>query len=163
MIYPFNASEAFKIAISIEENGLRFYNQAADKLSTGPVAELFRNLAKEEEIHKAVFKKMFEALPPPTSPGTFDPENETDQYLQMMASFHVFKQNDQAVDQALSSIKTEKEALKLAMNFEKDSVVFFVQLKNASAEIGDKVSVDSLISEEAGHLRKLAIIYNRLP
>ncbi|MDR1545574.1 MAG: ferritin family protein [Deltaproteobacteria bacterium] len=158
-IYPFNAEEAFKIAIAVEENGLKFYRQAAAKFS-GPVAEMFEGLAKEEDIHKAVFSKILDTLPK-GQPSVYDPNNETDQYLQMMADLNIFKTNS-SVDEVLAGITNVKDAVKLAIGLEKDSVVFFVQLKNAAAQLSDELSIDKLILEEAKHLRKLAAIHNRL-
>jgi rubrerythrin len=80
----------------------------------------------------------------------------------MMAGMHVFLQDDKTVDQILDNIKDEKGALELAISFEKDSVNFYVQLKEASKDIGDKVSVDRLISEESKHVRVLSAVYNKL-
>jgi rubrerythrin len=161
MIYPFNAVEAFKIAVTIEENGLRFYQQAAKKFAPSPVADLFQHLAQEEVNHKATFSEILNELPK-EQPSVFDPNNETDMYLKMMANLHVFNKGAEEVDEILSTISSPKEALKLAMSFEKDSIVFFVQLKNASDTISDKFSVDLLILEEAKHLRKLAGLFNTL-
>ncbi|MDR3134752.1 MAG: ferritin family protein [Deltaproteobacteria bacterium] len=160
MIYPFNAWDAFKIAISLEENGLRFYREAAKKFS-GQIADLFISLAQEEEIHKAIFTKFFEGLPA-EQPSIYDPENETDDYLKMMASLNVFKDGKAETDKLVATVNTVEDALKLAMSFEKDSIVFFIQLKNASASLSDEVSVERLVQEEAKHLRKLSRIFNSL-
>jgi rubrerythrin len=160
MIYPFNASEAFKIAVSLEENGLRFYQQAANKFS-GPIADLFKSLAQEEAIHKATFSKFLSDVPK-EQPSVYDPDNETDDYLKMMAGINVFKNGPADIDKLLAGINTVEEALRMAMSFEKDSIVFFVQLKNSSETVIDQLSVDKLILEEAKHLRKLAKIYNTL-
>ncbi|MDR3153382.1 MAG: ferritin family protein [Deltaproteobacteria bacterium] len=161
MIYPFNAAEALKIALSIEENGLKFYQEAARRFA-GPTADLFTKLAGEEVAHKALFQKMLDTLPKDASPTVFDPDNETDQYLQMMADLHIFRQGAQALEKALSGVKDPKDALLLAIGFEKDSVTLYVQLKEASAELSDRISADRLISEEARHLRVLSMEYNRL-
>ncbi|MDR1298527.1 MAG: ferritin family protein [Deltaproteobacteria bacterium] len=160
MIYPFNATEAFKIAVGLEENGLRFYQEAAKKFS-GPVADLFKSLAQEEAIHKATFAKFLEAVPR-EQPTVYDPDNETDDYLRMMAGINVFDNVPADVEKRLAGLHTVGDALRMAMNFEKDSIVFFVQLKNSSDTAADQMSVDKLILEEAKHLRKLAKIYNGL-
>ncbi|MDR1038030.1 MAG: ferritin family protein [Deltaproteobacteria bacterium] len=162
MIYPFNAHEALKIAISIEENGLKFYVDAAKRFAPSPASVVFDRLAHEEEGHKAHFQAMLDALPKDDAPTAFDPDNEMDQYLKMMAGLHIFQQDPDKVDKLLAGIKGEKEAIELAIAFEKDSVMFFVQLKEASAEMSDKISVDRLIAEEARHLRILAREYNKL-
>ncbi|MDR2200000.1 MAG: ferritin family protein [Deltaproteobacteria bacterium] len=162
MLYPFNAHEAVKIAITIETNGLEFYNNAAKKFQPSKTSELFTRLAKEEEVHKAIFTKMLQELPKEEAPSVFDPNNEMDQYLQMMAGMHIFLQEKTSVDKILSGVKDEKAALELAISFEKDSVNFYVQLKEASKDISDKVSVDKLISEESKHVRVLSAVYNKL-
>jgi rubrerythrin len=162
MLYPFNAVEALKIAISIEENGLKFYTDAAKRFAPSPAADLFDKLAHEEEGHKDLFQRMLDALPKDGAPTAFDPNNEMDQYLEMMAGLHIFQQNPAEVDKVLAAVKSQKDALELAITFEKDSVMFFVQLKEASAEMSDRISVDRLIAEEARHLRILAREYNRL-
>jgi rubrerythrin len=158
MIYPFNAWDAFKIAINMEENGLGFYKAAAKKFS-GPIAALFSSLAQEEEIHKAVFTKYLRELPP-EQPTVYDPNNETDDYLKMMADLHVFKKDPRDIQKTIDGVATVEDALQLAMAFEKDSIVFFVQLKNATATMSDSISIDPLILEEAKHLRKLSRIFN---
>jgi rubrerythrin len=158
MIYPFNAAEAFKIAISIEENGLEFYQKAAELFGTGHVADLFRKLAEEEKQHKSTFTD-FLASVKDQGPTVFDPDNETDAYLKMMADLHVFRQKPGAVADALAGIKTERDALRLAISFEKDSVIFFVELKAAVGDEADRLGVEKLILEEARHIRKLARVY----
>ncbi|MDR2612818.1 MAG: ferritin family protein [Deltaproteobacteria bacterium] len=162
MIYPFNAAEALKMAISIEENGFKFYTDAAKRYAPGPAADLFAKLAKEETGHLAIFQGMLDGLSQDSAPTAWDPDNETDQYLKMMADMHIFQQDPAEVAKVLAKVKDQKDALELAITFEKDSVLFFVQLKEASAEISDKISVDRLIAEEARHLRILAREYNRL-
>lgn len=158
MIYPFNAVEAFKIAVGIEDNGLRFYTEAAKRFS-GQLADLFESLAQEEVIHKATFAQVLKELPAEQS-SIYDPDNETDEYLKMMSEINVFRQGSEEIDKALAGVLSVKDALRLAMNFEKDSIVFYVQLKNSADKLTDKISVDQLILEEAKHLRKLARIFN---
>ncbi|MDR1085491.1 MAG: ferritin family protein [Deltaproteobacteria bacterium] len=160
MIYPFNAAEAFKMAISIEENGLEFYRKAAEQVGPGPVSDLFRQLAEEEKHHKSTFTD-FLAKVKDEGPTVFDPDNETDAYLKMMADLHVFRQKPGAVAEALAAVKTPQDALKLAISFEKDSVIFFVELKAAVGQEADRLEVDKLILEEAGHIRKLARVYTK--
>ncbi|MDR2354313.1 MAG: ferritin family protein [Deltaproteobacteria bacterium] len=163
MIYPFNAVEAIKIAISIEENGLKFYETAASKFQAhSQVSNLFTHLAKEEVAHKALFQSMLDALPDKEKPTVFDPNSEMDQYLKMMADLHIFNKGDNSVEKLVAEVKDVKDALELAMSFEKDSIIFYVQIKTSSADISDKISVDKLIAEEAKHLRVLANVYTKL-
>ncbi|MBU2547341.1 MAG: ferritin family protein [Proteobacteria bacterium] len=162
MIYGFNASEVFKIAIDIEENGLRFYEKAQAKTDDAEVKKIFAELAGEELKHKARFTELRNELPEAASQSqVWDPDNEMDQYLKMMADMHVFRTGAD-VDVQLDKVQGATEALKLAMQFEKDSIVFFAEIQNMAegAESRDKIGV--LVKEEQGHLRRLALQLRRL-
>ncbi|MDR1167063.1 MAG: ferritin family protein [Deltaproteobacteria bacterium] len=162
MIYPFNAAETFKIAISIEVNGQKFYQEAAKKFAPSAASDLFTRLAKEEDVHRSLFQKMLDSLPPQEDGGVYDPDNEIGQYLTMMAGLHVFERDPQKVEKLLATVKDAKGALELAMGSEKESIAFYVQLKALSAELADQIQVDKLIAEESRHLRVLAKEYNKL-
>lgn len=162
MIYGFNAREVFKIALDIEENGRLFYQKAQEKTDDIDVKKIFAGLAIEEEGHKKRFTDLLNQLPAETAQSTvWDPDNELDQYLKMMADMHVFSSCDN-VDACLLSVNDAKDALKMAMQFEKDSIIFFLELQTAaeSAESREKIGV--LVKEEQGHLKKLATEYKRL-
>ncbi len=52
MSYSFNAGEVFKLAIQIEENGRRFYEESQKNISSTDVRTLFADLALQEIEHK---------------------------------------------------------------------------------------------------------------
>jgi rubrerythrin len=54
----------------------------------------------------------------------------------------------------LNQVQTEQEALKLAMSFERDSILFFKEMKDFVPE-GEKKFVDQCIEEERKHLIRL--------
>ena len=116
MIYEFNADEVFKIAIEIEENGRLFYEKAQAKTNDQDVKKIFADLAGEEVQHKARFTALRDELPDKAAEGTvWDPDNEMDQYLQMMADMHVFRTSAD-VDEMLNKLGGAAEALNLAMH-----------------------------------------------
>ena len=164
MIFPFNASEVFKIALSIEDNGHLFYEAAAARPFPENIARLFRELAAEELSHKATFNQLLKALPPETVGSTvWDPDNEVDKYLKTMAGQHVFNKDPEALADELKNIDTPEAAIKMAMGFEKDTIVFFLELMYLSeAYDGSRQQIRKLVDEERGHLQKLVGILEEL-
>ncbi|MBW2086288.1 MAG: ferritin family protein [Deltaproteobacteria bacterium] len=157
MLYGFNAAEVFDIAIAIEENGKIFYDKAQDKVEDPEVKELFKSLALEEVQHHEFFMALKTKLPPAAADQTiWDPENESNQYLNMMAGMHVFR-TDEDVDRRLASIASAEDALKLAIQFEKDSIVFFLTMKDKTEEAQGRNMIDQLVKEELTHHKRLSL------
>jgi len=156
MLFGFNADEVFRIAIEIEENGKEFYEKAERKIDNEEVKELFRELAREEFIHKKRFSELRAQLPELAKEGqVFDPDNEMGKYIKMMADMHVFR-SGQDLSKRLETISSAKDALKMAIDFEKDSIVFFLLMQDNTDEKTGKKLVGQLLKEEQEHLRKLS-------
>ena len=162
MIYGFNADEVFKMAIEIENNGRRFYEKVQDMVDDPRIKDIFAMLAQAEIEHKERFSRLKKELPEQTKESTvWDPDNETDQYLKMMAGMHVFRERD-GVDKALAQVNTAEDALRLAMGFEKDSIVFFLSMQDATEEMQGQKLIGQLVHEEMGHLKKLSVELKKL-
>ncbi|MEW5725954.1 MAG: ferritin family protein [Thermodesulfobacteriota bacterium] len=162
MIYGFNAGEVFKIAVELEENGRVFYEQAAAGTSEAEVRAVFEELGREEVKHKARFQELSARLPAAATGSTvWDPQNEIDQYLKMMADLHVFRRGPGLEAQADWAGSAE-DALKLAIQFEKDSIVFFAQMQALAENQEARNDLGQLVKEEQEHLRKLSLQLVRL-
>lgn len=162
MIYGFNADEVFQIAIDIEENGKRFYEKAMDIVDNPDVKAVLGSLAKDEAEHLKRFTELKAQLPKTATEDTvWDPEHEMNQYLQMMADIHVFR-SDLDVEKKLSQAKNPEDILKLGIQFEKDSIVFFVTMQDSTEEKKGREIIGQLINEEKEHLRKLSLELKRL-
>ncbi|MBF0530308.1 MAG: ferritin family protein [Deltaproteobacteria bacterium] len=157
MIYNFNAVEVFKMAIDIEENGRLFYERAQDRSENLEVKKIFEELGQEEVKHKARFAALMAELPASTTHSTvWDPQGELDQYLKMMADMHVFSTSENVV-QLTAKLGGSEDALKLAIGFEKDSIVFFAEMQMFAETPEAKDKIGQLVKEEQGHLKKLAL------
>ncbi len=155
MAYGFNAQEVFTMALQIEENGKHFYEEAARKVDDSKLRAVFSSLAQEEIEHKDRFQKLMEELPSSAKePTVWDPEKELDVYLKMMADSHVFRA-DEDVSKFISQISTPIDAIKLAMQFEKDTIIFFLAMQDATEEGKGRDRITQLVKEEQQHLRKL--------
>jgi rubrerythrin len=148
----FNADEILAMAEQIERNGARFYRKAAELAQDEGVKNLLLDLAAWEDDHLRVFASMREHLTiSPQQLDTFDAEEETSLYLRAMADGNVF---DVRADpsELLTGKQTREEILKLAIGQEKDSIVFYLGLKELVPETLGKEKIDHIIREEMGHI-----------
>jgi rubrerythrin len=157
MIFCFNAGEVFQIAVDIKENAIAFYEKAGEAMDDAEVKKLFAALAEEEKEHRRKLLEMRAKFPPQTlSPNVNDPQNELDAYLKAMADDHVFGSCD-SLNMQMGKIKHTGDALRLAMRFEKDSLVFFFGLQDATCEGKDRDLLSFLMKEEHGHIQQLSL------
>jgi rubrerythrin len=150
MPMPFNADEIFEMAEQIEKNGAKFYRAAAKKFPD--VSKVLLDLAVMEDEHLKTFKSMrAELSASQAEPPVFDPDNQAQVYLQTMADGHIF---DIKADPAekLSSQKTVRDVLKTAIGLEKDSIAFYVGLKECIPSRAGKEKVQAIIGQEFGHI-----------
>ncbi len=161
MVFSFNADEIFSIAIKIEENGKAFYHEVAGSTEDPDIKNFFQQLEKEELDHKNRFLDLKSSLPDSASQETiWDPDNETDSYLKMMADMNIFRSKND-VEEKLRNIGNVKDAVRFAISFEKDSVLFYLLMKDFTEESKGREFIDQLIEEEKKHLKSLALLLNK--
>ncbi|MBP8645569.1 MAG: ferritin family protein [Syntrophobacteraceae bacterium] len=157
MLFCFNAAEVFQIAVEIEENGRTFYEKAQALVDDPEVKKLFSDLALEEISHKKKFEEFKAQLPSGlAAPTVSDPQQELDLYIKMMADQHIFR-TDKEMQEHISKIKTTVDALRMAIQFEKDSVLFFLSMQEATCEGKGRDLVSLLVKEEQEHVRRLSL------
>ncbi len=155
MSITFNAFEILEMAEQIERNGVKFYRKAALSVSDRQMRQLFEGLADMEVEHGKIFAGMKKQLSDEArETGVFDPENETALYLQAFANGHVFDLRQDPSTQ-LKSTESVKDILKLAISAEKDSIVFYLGLRDFVSVKAGKDKVDAVIKEEMGHIAVL--------
>ena len=150
MSYDFNADDIFEMAEQMERNGGKFYRTAADSTDDSANKEFLLELAAMEDQHEKTFHAMRSELSSQEKASTvFDPEGEAALYLRALADTRVFfeKQID---------VSSMKKILKAAIEAEKDSIVFYLGMKEAVPENLGKGRLDHIIKEEMGHIRLLS-------
>jgi rubrerythrin len=65
--------------------------------------------------------------------------------------------SSESLEAQLGGIKDARDALKLAVEFEKDSVIFFLSMQDATEGAKGKDFIGSLVKEEQEHLRRLSL------
>jgi rubrerythrin len=150
MLYNFNADDIFEIAQQLEQNGAQFYRKAAASLKDNAARDFLFHLASMEEEHEKTFVQMRSQLKESEkSPTVFDPQGEAADYLKALADTRVFF--EKKID--TSSLE---EILKEAIIAEKDSIVFYLGMREAVPEKLGQTRLDVIIREEMGHIRQLS-------
>ncbi len=158
MSYDFSADEIFAMAEEIEMNGARFYRDAAAKVACGESKALLVSLATMEDEHLASFTGMRKKLPTAEKQSTvFDPEGESALYLKSLADARVFTP---AMDPAKTAPNACSdgallEILQYAVGREKDSIAFYLGLRELASTDEGRCRVDEIIKEEMNHVRLL--------
>ncbi len=163
MGYEFNVDEIFEIAEQIERNGAMFYRQMAENFPDVAVRELLLDIAAMEDDHEKVFISMRADLSDKErEPTVFDPEGESALYLRALADLRVFDAkatDDFVLPEELAEKEKMKKVFHEAINREKDSIVFYLGMKELVQESPGKEKIDYIIGEEMKHIRLLS---NRL-
>jgi len=151
----FEAREIVAIAIEIEENGEEFYMRIANVMKNRQVKETFEFLAGEERKHRNSFREIQQRL------GEFKPiyESYPDEYLNYVKALveeNIFTK-ERAGQLLANKLKTPTAALDTAIGLEKDSILFYNEMKNFVSESEHK-PIDEIIQQEKEHLRKLSEI-----
>jgi rubrerythrin len=154
----YSISEIIDIAKQVEHAGEAFYAEALKHVKSTEVRELFTHLHGEEQRHAQLFEDILSEIDGDTGPWRQD-----DDYLAYMRGL-VRKQvfpDPEEVRQAMEELQDEKTALTRAIGFEKDSILFFHELRNVLA-VENRGVIDALVDEERKHLQALNTLLDKL-
>jgi len=160
----FNADEIFQIAEQMERSGVKFYRRAADSASDKETKQMLLDMAEMEAGHLTTFEHMRKQLTGREKAATvFDPDNEASVYLQTMADTHG-SEGKKSPTEELTGTESIEEILKIALNAEKDSVIYYFGLRSFVPPKAGRDKVDAIIREEIEHItalnKKLASVQN---
>lgn len=150
----FSGGEIIEVAVQIERNGLAFYRSLAGSMKHEDVKNLFNHLADEEEKHIKSFQSIYKSFED-YKPAITDEEEYYD-YIRMLAEMNVFTKKE-GIDEVINKVKDKKDALDMAIRFEKESIIFFVEVKGFVRE-AQRDAVEELVHQEQKHLRKLFLL-----
>lgn len=157
MTAVFSAREIAEEAVEKERKRREFYATVCEQSEDEEMKALFRFLKEEEDRHVATFERIRDGLPK---------EEQSDEYYEDMRAYM-----DSLVDERLYSdvdseefVKkavTTKDAVTLAIGFEKDAILYFREFIPYLAE-ADRKLVEDLIEQEKGHIRKLGELKRKI-
>jgi len=145
------ANEILQFAMRMEENGERFYREAANTTSDSRVKELFNHLAAEETAHKGSFEALFTKTDIVEAPESY-PAEYLAYFYNYIDSKEFFSKENKA---SLSDTFDARKALDFAMQSELDSILFYQELKSF-VPVADNKTIEAIIDEERKHFAQLA-------
>lgn len=156
MAYDFNAADAFEMAIQIEKNGAAFYRKAASLQEDEVNIKFLETIARMEDRHQAGFEEMKRTLSDMEKTQTvFDPKEEMALYLKSMSDSHGGEGNPYAAAQ-LTGDESMAQIITTAISLEKESILFYVGLKDLVPPKLGREKIDDIIDEEKKHISQLS-------
>ena len=150
----FSINEIIELAIQIEKKGYTFYNKALERKNlSSNSTELLQKLRDDEIVHEKTFKKMRTKLEQEEITLSGDWQ-EVSSYLRTIPNSHIFSKPDAAIKLATSA-NNEKELIKNAIQFEKDTLLFFNFIYKKIEGQKVKKILKKIIEEEVSHVEKL--------
>ncbi|HXZ95242.1 MAG TPA: ferritin family protein [Dehalococcoidia bacterium] len=154
----FSGRELIEIAIGIEKNGAIFYGSLAGSSKNHAARDIYKYLADQEKEHAAIFQKMLDSVGESKPPETY-----TEQYNLYLKALidSLFFVDDEVSRKMAQNVKSEAEAIQIGIGAEKDSILFYVEVKDVIRR-SDRKAVGKIIEEERSHLRQLTEIKKSL-
>jgi len=151
----YNISEIIEMAIRTEKLGYQFYTSIAEKFKKDTeLVDLFTKLASKEKVHEKTFTEL-QALVSKSGPEAVEWE-EVSNYMRAFVESQFFLGRGKSLP-SLVRIKTSKDAVKFALGFEKETLLYFMELRKI---VKEKEIVDEVINEEKSHIMWLAAFKN---
>ncbi len=143
----YSIDEVLEMAVQSERLGYRFYTKMADKFrKNAELAKLFATLASKEREHERTFSDLKDsAAKAGPEPVEWD---EVSNYMRAFVESEFFLGKGKSLP-SLTRIRSSKDAVHFAMGFEKETLLYFMELR---ALVEEKEVVDAVINEEKSHI-----------
>jgi rubrerythrin len=147
----YSIDEIMEMAVRTETLGYQFYTGMAEKFRKDEgLVRLFTTLASKEKVHEKTFTELkAKVAKQGTEPVEWD---EVSNYMRAFVESEFFLGKGKALP-SMDHVKTVQEAVTFAMGFEKETLLYFYELRNV---VKEKEIVDEVINEEKSHIRWLA-------
>lgn len=147
----FTAAEMVNIAVQLEQNGQFFYLRAAERSRSEEVKRLLEFLAKEEQRHESVFRSLqpteSEHRPAEEYPG------QKSSFVQALLEERLLPP-EEVVERVLPSLESDAEVLDFALNFEKDTILFYYEMRHLMGGTHREIMED-ILAQEKTHVERL--------
>jgi len=158
MSIVFSGGDLINIAIDIERRGIMFYDIMAKSTDNEDARAVFEELAEMEREHIKIFEDML---------GEADKHQSREasstgysEYLQALLDDAVFT-DDMITSEMATQADSDIKALELGMRAEKDSILFYYEMKDIMPRRTVPI-IDRIIAEEKTHLQQLSEIKKKL-
>lgn len=134
------------LAVWLEKHGSSFYQKAAQDTSNAAVRELFDTLAAEEDKHCAIYTDLYEFYTGKSAEG--------DELLGEYGKFIQLLINEVAGELEFDDVQTEEELIVRALQFEKNTLLFFNEVKPLFRGKAGSI-IEAVCREEKRHIEQL--------
>jgi rubrerythrin len=147
----YSINEIMEMAIRTETLGYQFYTNMAAKFKKDEgLAKLFTTLASKEKVHEKTFIELKEMIAKHgAEPVQWD---EVSNYMRAFVESEFFLGRGKSLP-SMDHLKTVQDAVTFAMGFEKETLLYFFELRSV---VKEKEVVDEVINEEKSHIKWLA-------
>jgi len=143
----YSIDEILEMAVQTEKLGYQFYTGMADKFKKDAgLVKLFTTLASKEKTHERTFTNLKETV----SKSGIEPVEweEISNYLRAFVESEFFLGRGKSLP-TMDHLKTVPEVVKFALGFEKETLLYFMELRSI---VKEKAAVDAVIDEEKDHI-----------
>jgi len=153
----FTKNDIVELAVKMELNGYTFYHSALSRNDLdNDAVKLLTKLRDDEKAHEQIFLGLRNAI------DTLDMKEssnweEAEEYMQSIVRTHVFDSPERAINLAQNA-ENVAEILKHALQFEKDTLIFFYTMSKYVKGKKAQQALDSIINEEMKHVKQLLSI-----
>jgi rubrerythrin len=149
--------EALKTAQEMEIQGKEFYHQASQVSTHKLGKELLKTLAAEEDVHRTVFKKIYDSIR--DERGWPDVQYKSDKGQGLKTVFNKALKN---LDKDQTSLPSELDAIKTGMDLENKTYDFYINRSSNALYDAEKQLYESIAMQEREHHRVLQDYYDYL-
>jgi rubrerythrin len=151
MTDTFTAGELVKTAVNIERSAVTFFDIMARTTDSDAARNVFGKFVDMEREHLAFLQDMVSQIA--EIPDLKALPSEASDYIRALIEDDVFS-SDAAMDEAVSQADSDTRALEIGIRAEKDSILFYLALKEVMPSIV-LTSLDQILNDEKIHLCQL--------
>jgi len=150
-------NEALDLCISIEKEGIIYYEKFSKLVKNPKVKKIFCRLAEDEREHSKSLKGKAKFLQPALQ-KKFESNDSLNSFFQKEVKGKIFPLNFDEDD----SSKSDKEAVEIGIQSEKRSIEILLKLLENEKKMDVRVVFSHLLAEEKKHLIALENLKNEL-
>ena len=144
----FSFSEIIDLAIQIEKNGEQTYLAAIDHIEDPGLKQLLEWVAKEEQHHAQWFADL------KATAGILDDDEALKEMNETLVRDYLGDQTFSLKEVDFSLIKDSNELIRIFIEFEKDTILFYDILIAFVPDESTKEKISHIIAEEEAHVEK---------
>ncbi|MDD5644748.1 MAG: ferritin family protein [bacterium] len=148
-ISDFNAVQAYKIAVNLEKEGVRFYADILGNIANGGIKEDVQLLLGQEKEHLKFFETEL-AVALKDGRDNF----EEDDIIDYMDS-GVFSSYKALLKRRSGLLKSPLEVLAFGLLIENDSVDFYINIRRNTLDKRCISAIDKIIEQEKKHIERI--------